>query len=711
MSLRARFRPHPRGFGFANLVAEDNVTGREVKLPDGDGGSTTVDSIFVPPPLASGQLADDLVDVEYEINDRGVTATSLTTVQRPRRMVVGRVVQGPGRLVVEPDGSLGSGWVELDASLTPKLQLAVGRQVVVLTSDDADGRPVGRAIVAGPHVAGSPSGVRAASVVVALGSADPSTIPGGAAAAGLTTAEAAGTATRIVGILAAGGRGGAAGLDLEGVVPGADLVPVDRTEEITITIDDADTRDVDDALTAGWDGTPEGPVTVVVHIADVAGAVGIDSAADRYARVMASTAYLTVGDNAPMLDPALSEDALSLLPGVERGSLSISFSVAPDGSVTDAAVELATITSDAKCSYAALDAWLDGDGGPLADEVTVPGNVEAVGDVVGALVQGAARLGVARDARTTMEDLFTDVQVEPAVVDGKLRTRAAERHAAAYRVVERLMVAANEAVAGWLVAQDVPALYRAHTGLAVDRLARLRAAVALAEQEVPGLAGAGVPSLAAADDEVDTDLALAEALATIEALGAGGHDDARDLLVAVITGSVARATYEPDPSAHRGLAAEAYVHYTSPIRRYADLVVHRQLRATLAGEVPPYTTEDLGPLAGWVDARSGATGWCAARERNELWAILLDRGFLDAPEPALVTGITTNGLRIRVPRIGQRGFVPAEAALGLPRGERGSFEVDEHELTTTSGPWRVGSRVAVRATGVDNTGRVNWQLA
>ena len=104
--------------------------------------------------------------------------------------------------------------------------------------------------------------------------------------------------------------------------------------------------------------------------------------------------------------------------------------------------------------------------------------------------------------------------------------------------------------------------------------------------------------------------------------------------MAAATGSIARATYDPDPSSHRGLASGAYCHFTSPIRRYADLVVHRQIRAALAGEVPPYDTEQLRALAGWIDARSGAIDHLTGRERGDLWARLLDRGLPDAhPSP------------------------------------------------------------------------------
>lgn len=698
MTTRARFRPHPRGFGFADPVAEDTLTEIGVSVPDEDGRPTQVDRIFVPPPLAKGLLADDLLDVEVTIDDKGASAASVVLVSRPRKMLVGTVQRGPGRLVLEPDPALGTGWIDLEPSVTGKVQQAVGRQIVVLAGEREDGAPAGRALVAGPYVPGSPQAIRASNVVVALGRAAPSLVSGGPAAAGLTPTEADTIHTRAIGLLAGGGRGGAAGLDLTGPLPGVEAPWTERRDEPCVTIDAASTRDIDDAIAARWDGGDDTDVEVAVHIADVARAVGIGSPADRYARVVASTAYLAVGDNAPMLDPALSEGALSLLPGEDRWALSARFRVTPAGALADVVVEAAAVSSRAKLSYESLEAWLGGDRAAIHAEAGAA--ADTVDEVLTAAVEASRRLGVERDSRATFASLFEDAEVEPALVDGRLTTVAATPHADAYRQVERLMVAANEAVAGWLVARKVPALYRAHTGLAPDRLERLRAAVALAGAEVPSLA----------DEAADADTVVAELIAAIDAADAAGRTSERDLLVSVAASSTARASYEPDPSAHTGLAAAAYTHFTSPIRRYADLVVHRQIRAALAGEAPPHAADDLRALAGWLDARSGAVSYLQTRERIDLWARLLDRGFLDGPEPATVTGLTPNGLRVRLPRLGLGGFVTAERALDLPPKQRGSLVVDEHGLTTTSGPWRVGSRVAVRFTGLDATGRPNWRL-
>ncbi|MCH8806429.1 MAG: RNB domain-containing ribonuclease [Planctomycetes bacterium] len=237
--------------------------------------------------------------------------------------------------------------------------------------------------------------------------------------------------------------GAAAGLDTTGVIPGAQAPWVDRRDEPCLTIDDVSTRDLDDAVGATWDGT-EAPVQLAVHIADAGRAIGLDSDADRYARVAGATAYLAVGDNAPMLDPALSEGLLSLLPNEDRFALSVRFTVEPSGQIGDVDVEVAAVTSRAKLSYGAVEAWLDGDRDAVVAEAGA--NAAEVDPVLTAAIEAARRLGAERGDRDTFETLFAAAEVTPAIVDGKLSTVEAEPHAAAYQLIERLMVAANEAV-------------------------------------------------------------------------------------------------------------------------------------------------------------------------------------------------------------------------------------------------------------------------
>jgi ribonuclease R len=695
VQVRARFRPHHRGFGFLAPVADGGDAAGA-----GDPGPAAARSgrVFVPPALARTLVADDLVDATVAAGDKGDHAEDVTLVERPRRLAVGRVQRRGSQLVLMPEPAFSSGWIPLTGVLGDALGQALGHQAVVLI-DGGEGGAAARALVAGPYADGSPDAVRARAVVLVLGGAAPSLVPGGPAAVGLDVGATELAHVRLMGQLAGGRRGAAAGLDRAGPVPGAHLEAADRRDEPCVTVDAVSSRELDDAVAARWDGDPQAPVHVAVHITDVAGVVGCGSAADAYARTVAATTYLASGPSAPMLDPEVSEAARSLLHGQDRPVLSVRMAVLPDGSVADVTLEPALIRSRARLSYGALEQWLAGDARQLRTQArTQEAAAEAV---VGAALEAARRLGVERDARMTLTELFDQPDLVPTVSGGRITVGLAEPHAEAYRLIERLMVAANEAVGGWLAARGVPALYRAHAGIDPQQGRRLLAAAELAGATLPALAGA----------TGDPDRVTAEILAELDRLAAEQRTADRDLLIAAATTSTARAAYDPDPSHHRGLGASAYCHFTSPLRRYADLVVHRQLRAALADEPPPHDLDELRALSGWLGARAGALSRLEARERADLWSRALADGELEGVETATVTGIIRAGLRIRLPRLGLTGFVPAAAVTEPAQDGRAALDSDEHGLASPDGPWRVGLRLPVRFTGLDELGRADWAPA
>nr|WP_274387469.1 RNB domain-containing ribonuclease [Salsipaludibacter albus] len=487
----------------------------------------------------------------------------------------------------------------------------------------------------------------------------------------------------------------AAGLSAEGPVPGRELGGLDWRDAVVVTIDDDRSRDLDDALSAAWDGDPETPVDLYVHIADPAGAVGIDSPADRYAATMGTTTYLAVGGNAPMLDPALSEDLVSLLPGEERGALTVSCRVGPDGQLDDVTLSLSVIRSTARLSYAAVDAFLDdidqrellvGAHGPSGADQE---HVEMVAANVAALAEASRRLGVERDARDSLDSLFEPARLEAAIVDGKIRAIEADPHPRAQQVVERLMVAANEAVAGWAVEHDVDLLFRSHLGFDPDRVDRITTAASAAGVELP-------------DPPRPLDV-----LSAVAELRAADRIPDADLLATAAAGAVARAGTSAEPSGHEGLAAAAYTQFTSPIRRYTDLVVHRQVRAALADEPAPYDRDRLAALAGWLDARAGAAGHAQALERNALWSVLLERGAVSWPATAVVTGLTPAGARVRIPEAGVSGLVPANRL----DAERRNLQVSADGTQTSDGSVRLGQRLSVRLDRLDALGRPDFRPA
>ncbi len=662
---------------------------------DDAGRTHKVESVFVPPDVARGWIADDRVVATLAVDDQGrLNAASMTLESRQRRFVVGVVQPFAGKMVLSPDARLGSGEIPMDDAMSAKLMHAEGKQIVATLAPT--GKAMCTALVAGPLPTFAPSAVRARAVVIAHGGATPDSIPGGPAAVGLPPAETNSNVLRATGRMAAGQAGLSAGLSSEeGPVPGPHAEMIDRRHEVQVTIDADSSKDLDDALTGAWSGQAADPVLVKVHIADAAGTIGIGSAADRYARTVAATAYFTAGPNASMIDPALSEGDLSLLPKQDRRAVTVTMLVDPDGSVSGTEVDLSWINPDARLSYAAVEEYLENptptglaktrNGISGAD----PESLGAVTATIISLAEAARRLGAERDARDTLEDLFTDAELEAVVVDGKIRTAEADPHPVAQRVVERLMVAANEAVAGWAHAIGLPMLYRGHVGFDPERVDTLRQAAA----------ALNVPFAE------DATIQPKDLVALVERLQEEGREDAAAALATVATGVVARAGYTATPSAHDALGSGFYTHFTSPLRRYADLVVHRQLRAAIADEMPPYTTEDLAALATWLDARGGAVNHAQALERNALWAVLLDRKAITWPTPGTVVGISKAGLRIRLTVPGVVGFMSAARALGLPPRERASLELDETGMATVDGKYHLGASIKVRLDRLDELGR------
>lgn len=667
----AQFRPHVKGFGFAQV----------------DDGTAVAPRIFIPPPLTRGLLADDRITVTATADEKGFTATHVTVTGRSRRMVSGTIATRAGRLVVKTDPALATSWVRLDDPLTRQLSPHDG-QVVVLLLTDEHTELAGRAVVAGPYRDGSPQAVRARTVVSTLGRVTPDSFP---AAHANDTAFATLTHLKLTGQLASGGRGSAAERDRAGPVPGDVAGFQERRDDVCVTIDGEHSRDLDDAVGADWDADPASPVQVAVHIVDAGRAIGIGSDADRYAKVAAATTYFVVGENAPMIDPTLSENALSLLPDVDRYVLSVRFQVQPDGSITHPKLETAAIRSRAKLSYRELHDVLQGE--PQALRQYPDTTVTTVMPVLTNLIEAAQRLGTTRDTHR-LSDLFTDITEEPAIIDGRVTVVDAHSFPDANRVVERLMVAANETVASWLAERHVPALFRSHAGIDPDRIDAVLAAFAQCGLTVTR------------DDTDDSGSRLIADL--IGLLDDPAVDPpVRDLLVQVLAQATARASYSPTPASHVGLNATYYTHFTSPLRRYADLVAHRQVRAVLAGDTPPYGRDELAHLGVWLDARLGVTSQLASAERASLWDHLLARGTVDPDTVGTVTAVVPAGVRLRFATRGTTGFLAAADVTDDPAITR--LDVDENGVATRDGQFHLGVELAVTFAGVDHTGRASWR--
>lgn len=354
----------------------------------------------------------------------------------------------------------------------------------------------------------------------------------------------------------------------------------DLTGLATFTIDPLSARDFDDAISAEEDGG--GRTRIWVHIADVAAHVPEGSAIDREARRRSTSVYVP-GAVEPMLPHALSSDACSLVPGAVRAAVTVEL-VLDGAEVRSAAFYRSLIRSDERLDYEHVDRIFAGTeraAEPWAEPLALARKAAA-----------ARQLGRERSGGLTLDspepEFIFDEEGDVAEIHGRTQTES-------HRVIEHLMIAANEAVASFLDQRSIPCLYRVHERPEPERVERL--AAQLASLEVPTPA---VPERMSSTEA--SELLAAMSVKVEEHLHRSGGRGRRALSSLVLR-TLKQAYYSPRNLGHAGLHSTAYCHFTSPIRRYPDIVCHRALLSAVgAGERQPRSGE-LGELGAWTSDR------------------------------------------------------------------------------------------------------------
>jgi ribonuclease R len=359
----------------------------------------------------------------------------------------------------------------------------------------------------------------------------------------------------------------------------------DLTALPTFTIDPATARDFDDAVSAErLDG---GGVRVWVHIADVSAFVTPHSLVDREAARRATSVYVP-GRVEPMLPEALSDDACSLVPGLERLAVTVEIDLVA-GEARRSSFYRSIVRSDERLDYDRVDRVFAG-----RERAAEPW-----AEPLAAARDAAAQLA-RRRARGTALELVDNPEPEFAFDPrGHVVAAEAQHHTESHRLIEHLMIAANEQVATVLESRSIPALYRVHERpdpVAVRRLVDQLASLGVATPPVPELLA---PSQAA---EI-----VAECSRLVdEHVRRTGRG--RLGLTFLVLRALRQAHYMVRNLGHAGLGLTRYCHFTSPIRRYPDLVCHRGLLSAVGGG------EQAPPAAGLEEG--GA--WASARERDAL---------------------------------------------------------------------------------------------
>lgn len=331
-----------------------------------------------------------------------------------------------------------------------------------------------------------------------------------------------------------------------------------------VTIDGPTSRDFDDAVYA--EVHPKG-YRLLVAIADVAHYVPIGGALDEEAARRTTSVYLP-DQVVPMLPEAVSNGLCSLNPHVDRLCMVAEMIITPTGQVASSKFSNAVMRSSARLTYDEVAAYLSGQSLPhLSSSVCTL--LTVLEDVYAALSIGRAARG-ALDFETSECCFHEENETFVAAVE-KPRT-------VAHRVIEECMIVANVAVAQALFESHRPAPYRVHTLHSPERHAEFQA-------WARGEGWALPPFHETSASDIKTLLAHSE------------HHPMKSSLVAQVRRLQGSASYTTQNAGHFGLALSAYTHFTSPIRRYPDLLVHRVLKELIAGVVPSYDLPTLDALA------------------------------------------------------------------------------------------------------------------
>ncbi|ANT52120.1 ribonuclease R [Mesorhizobium amorphae] len=406
-----------------------------------------------------------------------------------------------------------------------------------------------------------------------------------------------------------------------------------------VTIDPADAKDHDDAVFATPDTDEKNPggVVVTVAIADVAAYVRYGTALDREALKRGNSVYFP-DRVVPMLPERISNDLCSLREGQDRPALAVRMTFSADGRKVRHSFHRVMMKSAAKLAYpqaqAAIDGMPDDKTGPILDTVLKP-----LWDAYAILKRG-------RDSRQPLE---LDLPERKILLkeDGTVDRVVVPERLDAHKLIEEFMIQANVAAAETLEAKRQALVYRIHDAPSLAKQESLREflqtlglSLARGAQMRPAQFNGILERVSGADNE--------------------------GLVNEVVLRSQSQAEYSPKNIGHFGLNLKRYAHFTSPIRRYADLIVHRGLIAALDLGAGGLTQNEADRLEDVSVLISGTERRAMAAERDTVdrlvAAYLAER--IDDRFDARISGVTKSGLFVQLPQYGADGFIPVSSLDG-----------------------------------------------
>ena len=453
---------------------------------------------------------------------------------------------------------------------------------------------------------------------------------------------------------------------------------VDLTNTPLVTIDGETARDFDDAVFAERDGRG---YRLLVAIADVGHYVRPGEVLDREARERGTSVYFP-RRVIPMLPEHLSNGLCSLNQHVERLTMVCEMAISKAGRVGSHKFYPAVIRSAARLTYTEVAVALygpDGEAKTTIDASLLP-HLRCLDEVFRSLLNARKQRGAIE-----FESSETELEFDE---EGKIKGIRAIVRNDAHRLIEECMLAANVCAATFLEEHEHKLLYRVHEGPTPEKLDNLREFL---REFGLGLAGGDKP---ATKD-------YARLMESIK-----DRPD-RPLLQTVLLRSMQQAVYSPDNEGHFGLAYPAYAHFTSPIRRYPDLLVHRSIKAVLAGErYEPGDWRALGETTSMTERRADD----ASRDVVQWLKCFFMKDKVNEEFEGTISAVTGFGIFVQLTALFVEGLVHI-SELG---SDYFKFDAARHELRGERGlhTYRLSGKVRVRVAHVDmDLARIDFRLA
>lgn len=448
---------------------------------------------------------------------------------------------------------------------------------------------------------------------------------------------------------------------------------LDLREYNIFTVDGRDAKDFDDAIHI--QPTPEGNFVLGVHIADVSHYVRAGTPLDEEAYARATSVYLP-GRVLPMLPEHLSNGVCSLVPDQDRLTVSALIELNIEGDILNVHLAPSVIRSKARLTYDEVQAYSEA-------VATLPERARALEGDLHLLLKLTSRLRQRRLREGSLDFKLREVKVDVGP-DGHMQLIPV-REETARGMIEDLMLLANKVVANHLIERNIPALFRIHEEPTLARFQEVTAAIGRLGLAFPG----GEPTPQAYQ-------------AVLKQVRGTGQESAVNTL---LLRSMQQARYAGENLGHFGLAFDEYLHFTSPIRRYPDLLVHRVLKAALSGELTDRDKAQMHARLGEMGTHTSERERTAAEAERDLtkyyqakWA----QEHLGETFEGFVSGVVASGLfvalengvegKVHISNLEDDYFIYIEDA-GILKGRSGGRV------------FRIGERIGIQIASVNPLAR------